>query len=82
MVGGANGLDRFRLDLGVVFNGGAVGAFYCSEADGYSSFAGGDGLAVASAVGVLWQLLAGLLRYLATVADTSRQTRPRSHREG
>lgn len=61
VVSGADDRGRFRVDCGVVFDGGAVGVLYCSEAGGHAGFAGGDGLAVASAVGVLWQLLARLL---------------------
>jgi len=42
----------FRRPVGdVAFDGDAVGAFDGSESGGYACFAGGDGLAVALAVG-------------------------------
>jgi hypothetical protein len=48
---------RLGLDSSVGFDRGAVGAFYRSEPGGHARFAGADGMAVASAVGVRWQLL-------------------------
>jgi Ftsk gamma domain len=56
VVGSVGRYGGFWLYCGVVFDRGAVGALYCSEAGGHSGFASGDGLTVASAVGVLWQL--------------------------
>ena len=41
--------------------GGPVGLFYGSQAGGDAGFAGGDGLAVTSAVGAFGQVLAELL---------------------
>ena len=43
---------------GVAFDGGAVGAFDGAEAGGDACFAGGDGLAVAAAVGAFGEGLA------------------------
>ena len=50
-----------RPDPGVAFDGHAVGAFDGAQAGSDSGFAGGDGLAVASAVGAFGQALAELL---------------------
>lgn len=36
-------------------------ALYCSETGGYAGLAGGDGFAVLSAVGVLWEFLGVVL---------------------
>jgi hypothetical protein len=48
----------WRAEDGVAVNRRAVGVLDGAEAGGYSCFAGGDGLAVASAVGALGQALA------------------------
>jgi|SRR5271165_1898359 len=47
-----------RPEHGVALDGHAVGAFDGAQAGGYASFAGGDGLAVAAAVGAFGQGLA------------------------
>ena len=47
-----------RPEHGVAFDGHAVGLFDGAEAGGYPGFAGGDGLAVAAAVGAFGQALA------------------------
>ena len=44
---------------GAVLGGGAVGLLDGAQAGGDAGFAGGDGLAVASAVGAFGQVLAG-----------------------
>jgi hypothetical protein len=41
-----------RSEHGVAFDGHSVGVFDCAQAGGHAGFAGGDGLAVAAAVGV------------------------------
>ena len=47
-----------RPERGVAFDGHAVGVLDGAEAGGYPGLAGGDGLAVASAVGAFGQVLA------------------------
>ena len=47
-----------RPEYGVAFDGRAVGVLDGAEAGGYASFAGGDGLAVAAAVGAFGEVLA------------------------
>ena len=54
-------LAALGLDCGIALYGGAVGALYCSEAGSHARFAGGDGLAVASAVRVIRQFLTAAL---------------------
>ena len=61
-----------RPERGVAFDGHAVGVFDGAEAGGYPGFAGGDGLAVAPAVGAFGQALAELLD-LADVGFASRR---------
>ena len=46
------------LNIGVAFDGHAVGLLDGAQAGGYPGFAGGDGLAVAAAVGAFGQALA------------------------
>jgi hypothetical protein len=52
-----------RLDRAVALVRDAVGAFDGAQAGGYPGLAGGDGLAVASAVGAFRQALAELLDF-------------------
>jgi hypothetical protein len=52
-----------RCERGVALEGHAIGVLDGAEAGGYSGFAGGDGLAVASAVGAFRQALAELLDF-------------------
>ena len=47
-----------RSGHGVAFDGHAVGVLDGAEAGGYAGFAGGDGLAVAAAVGAFGEVLA------------------------
>ena len=61
VVGRVDSLGVFRLDRIIAFDRGAIGTLYGSKSGGYARFAGGDGLAVASAVGVLRQFRAELL---------------------
>ena len=52
-----------RPEYGVAFDGHAVGVFDGAQPGGYPGFAGGDGLAVAAAVGAFGQALAELLDF-------------------
>jgi hypothetical protein len=52
-----------RPGHGTALDGDAVGLFDGAQAGGYPGFAGGDGLAVASAVGAFGQALAELLDF-------------------
>ena len=53
----------WRADYVVAVDGRSVGTLDGAQAGGYAGFAGGDGLAVASAVGAFGQALAELLDF-------------------
>ena len=61
--GRAEGFGGLKRGHGVVVDCCPVGAFYGAQASGDPGFAGGDGLPVAPAVGVLGHVLAVVLDF-------------------
>ncbi len=70
-----------RAEYGVAFDGHAVSLFHGAEAGGYAGFAGGDGLAVAAAVGVFGEVLA-VAFYFAEVGAAVGRVLPRAGQAG